>query len=162
MNTTIMYSFPNDLKYRYMSFNTYQQNPFIHAQHIWEKLTRMLKHYFLCWPTTRRPPHQFGLQIISFGIQSSPTLPPRLDNLRCDRIYTRYRGWCIESYSWNVWPNNDHIMFEMFDQIIQVNSKIILLLWDYVRPIEVHNKLGLHLHFSFNTLTCKANKRSHI
>ena len=25
MNTTIMYSFPNDLKYRYMSFNTYQQ-----------------------------------------------------------------------------------------------------------------------------------------
>ena len=25
MNTTIMYSFPDDLKYRYMSFNTYQQ-----------------------------------------------------------------------------------------------------------------------------------------
>jgi len=25
MNTTILYSFPNDLKYRYMSFDTYQQ-----------------------------------------------------------------------------------------------------------------------------------------
>ena len=25
MNTTIMYSFPDDLKYRYMSFNTYEQ-----------------------------------------------------------------------------------------------------------------------------------------
>ena len=25
MNTTIMYSFPNDLKYRYMSFNTYEK-----------------------------------------------------------------------------------------------------------------------------------------
>ena len=35
----------------------------------------------------------------------------------------------------------------MFDQIIHVNSKIILLLWDYVLPLEVHNKLGLHLHF---------------
>ena len=25
MNTTIMYSFPDDLKYRYMSFSTYEQ-----------------------------------------------------------------------------------------------------------------------------------------
>jgi len=25
MNTTILYSFPDDLKYRYMSFNTYEQ-----------------------------------------------------------------------------------------------------------------------------------------
>ena len=25
MNTTIMYSFPDDLKYRYMSFNTYEK-----------------------------------------------------------------------------------------------------------------------------------------
>ena len=25
MNTTIMYSFPDDLKYRYMSFSTYQE-----------------------------------------------------------------------------------------------------------------------------------------
>ena len=25
MNTTIRYSFPDDQKYRYMSFNTYQQ-----------------------------------------------------------------------------------------------------------------------------------------
>ena len=25
MNTTILYSFPNDLKYRYMSFDTYKQ-----------------------------------------------------------------------------------------------------------------------------------------
>ena len=25
MNTTIMYSFPDDLKYRYMSFDTYQK-----------------------------------------------------------------------------------------------------------------------------------------
>ena len=25
MNTTIMYSFPDDLKYRHMSFNTYEK-----------------------------------------------------------------------------------------------------------------------------------------
>jgi len=25
MNTTIIYSFPDDTKYRYMAFNTYQQ-----------------------------------------------------------------------------------------------------------------------------------------
>ena len=25
MNTTILYSFPDDLKYRYMSFNTYEK-----------------------------------------------------------------------------------------------------------------------------------------
>jgi len=25
MNTTILYSFPDDLKYRYMSFNTYSE-----------------------------------------------------------------------------------------------------------------------------------------